>query len=97
MSKGIFEQIKEVETVEVDNVLTKKNIKDFLEKHHASEKRIKKQKDTTAKENREHLEKRAKELGEPIPLLLSCLTNPHLNPELLISRQQYKEYEKWFL
>ena len=96
MSKGIFEQIKDAETIKIGTPLSKKGIYNFFEEASAAEKKIKKKKEATAKENREHLEKRAKELGKPIPLLLSCLTSPYLNPELLISSQIYKEYEEWF-
>ena len=96
MSRGIFEQIRDAETVEVGTLLSKKDLEEFFKQAYSAEKKIKKKIEATAKENREHLEKRAKELGKPIPLILAYYTNPHFNPELLVSSQIYKEYEEWF-
>ena len=92
--KGIYQQIRE-EKFEPNISITKKNLEEFfksLEKAKVSKRKEISKRD---KENREHLEKRAKELNKEIPIELYAYCVSAINPSNVLPKWLIDKYKEW--
>ena len=93
--KGIYEQLKEAETINYENIDFDK-LNDYFKKSHKEQLQKQKAEEKRQKNNLKELEKRSKELGKEIPLELMAIVASDLNKGGVISSSMIKKYNEWF-